>query len=187
MSQNEQVFTAEERRELAVKAVNRLIADAEAKRLLENKELTETDQRCGRRRGHLRSATVAALTALQGLRDKGHIQPGQKVAACSNVKFSGLMANPDSGAHTYSAKAPLHIPNTSSPGLKCITLLPTASTCPATSTPGRVSLGLRSPNSMRKLCGLPFIKPASSGLTEAARTFIKTSLSLGTGLSTSSI
>jgi hypothetical protein len=29
MSQNEEVFTAEERRELAVKAVNRLIADAE--------------------------------------------------------------------------------------------------------------------------------------------------------------
>jgi len=29
MSQNEEVFTAEERRELAMKAVNRLIADAE--------------------------------------------------------------------------------------------------------------------------------------------------------------
>ena len=29
MSQNEEVFTAEEKRELAVKAVNRLIADAE--------------------------------------------------------------------------------------------------------------------------------------------------------------
>jgi hypothetical protein len=44
MSQNE--FTAEERRELAVKAVNRLIADAEAKRLLENKELAETIAAC---------------------------------------------------------------------------------------------------------------------------------------------
>jgi hypothetical protein len=44
MSQNE--FTAEERRVLAVKAVNRLIADAEAKRLLENKELTETIAAC---------------------------------------------------------------------------------------------------------------------------------------------
>src|SRR5215467_8600538 len=27
-------------------------------------------------------------------------------AACSNVKLSGLMANPDSGAHTYSAEGP---------------------------------------------------------------------------------
>ena len=46
ISQNEEVFTAEERHELAVKAVNRLIADAEAKRLLENKELTETIAAC---------------------------------------------------------------------------------------------------------------------------------------------
>jgi hypothetical protein len=46
MNQNEEVFTAEQRRELAVKAVNRLIADAEAKRLLENKELTETIAAC---------------------------------------------------------------------------------------------------------------------------------------------
>ena len=42
MSQNEEVFSAEERRAIAVKAVNRLIADAEAKRLPENKELAET-------------------------------------------------------------------------------------------------------------------------------------------------
>ncbi len=46
MSQNEEVFTEQERRELAVNAVNRLIADAEAKRLLENKELTETIAAC---------------------------------------------------------------------------------------------------------------------------------------------
>jgi hypothetical protein len=46
MSQNEEVFTTEERRELAVKAVNRLIADAEAKRLMENKELAETIAAC---------------------------------------------------------------------------------------------------------------------------------------------
>ena len=46
MSQNQEAFTAEERRELAVKAVNRLIADAEAKRLLENKELAETITVC---------------------------------------------------------------------------------------------------------------------------------------------
>jgi hypothetical protein len=46
MSRKEEVFTAEERRELALKAVNRLIADAEAKRLLENKELAETIAAC---------------------------------------------------------------------------------------------------------------------------------------------
>jgi hypothetical protein len=51
MSQNEEVFIEEERRELAVKAVNRLIADAEAKRLLENKELTETIAACIREAG----------------------------------------------------------------------------------------------------------------------------------------
>jgi hypothetical protein len=46
MSQNEEEFTTEERGELAVKAVNRLTADAQAKRLLENKELTETIAAC---------------------------------------------------------------------------------------------------------------------------------------------
>ena len=46
MSQNKEEFTTEERRELAVKAVNRLTADAQAKRLLENKELTETIVAC---------------------------------------------------------------------------------------------------------------------------------------------
>ena len=44
MSQNEKEFSAEERREIAVKAVNRLITDAEAKRLLGNKELAETNR-----------------------------------------------------------------------------------------------------------------------------------------------
>jgi hypothetical protein len=57
MSQNEEVFTAEERHDLAVKAVNRLIADVEAKRLLENKELTETIAACVGEAGerHLRA------------------------------------------------------------------------------------------------------------------------------------
>ena len=36
----------EDRRELAVKAVNRLIADVEAKRLLQNKELAEVIAAC---------------------------------------------------------------------------------------------------------------------------------------------
>lgn len=51
MSQNEVVFTVEERRELAVKAVKRLIADAEAKRLLENQEVAETIAACIREAG----------------------------------------------------------------------------------------------------------------------------------------
>src|SRR5713101_5164859 len=78
------------------------------------------------------------------------------------------------GSTCILAKAPPHAPNTSSPGLNCVTFLPTASTWPATSRPGRAIVGLRSPNSMRRLYGLPFIKRQSSGLTEAARTFIKT-------------
>src|SRR5260370_25069408 len=39
-----------------------------------------------------------------------------------------LMANADSRAHRYSAKAPLHRPKTASPGLNWVTFLPTAST-----------------------------------------------------------
>jgi len=61
MSQNEEVFTAEEKRALAAKAVNRLIADAEAKRLLENKELAETIAAC------IREADEQRLRALKWL------------------------------------------------------------------------------------------------------------------------
>jgi hypothetical protein len=45
MSQNEEVFTGEQRR------VNRLIADAEPKRPLDNKELAETIAACIREAG----------------------------------------------------------------------------------------------------------------------------------------
>ena len=57
MSQKKEEFNAKERRELAVKAVNRLISDAEAKRVMENKELTETIAACIREAGekHLRA------------------------------------------------------------------------------------------------------------------------------------
>src|SRR5450755_2827047 len=90
-------------------------------------------------------------------------------AACSNVTLSGFMTNVDSGAHTYSAKLPwrwlqalapeacglsIQTPNTSSPGLNCVTFLPAASTTPDTSTPGRpgcVTVGLGSPNATRKM------------------------------------
>src|ERR1035438_5364851 len=107
-------------------------------------------------------------------------------AACSNVMFSGFTTNADSEVHTYSAKAPRQLPNTSSPGLNCVTFLPTASTSPATSTPSRVIFGLRSPAAMRTRYGTPLMKCQSSGLTEAARTFIRTSSSPATGFSISS-
>lgn len=46
MSDKNEVFSAEERRALAVKAVSRLIVDVETKRLLENKELAEVIAVC---------------------------------------------------------------------------------------------------------------------------------------------
>src|ERR1035438_9199058 len=91
-------------------------------------------------------------------------------AACSNVTLFGFMTNADSEVHAYSANAPRHVPNTSSLGLNWVTFLPTASTWPATSTPSRVTFGLRRPVIMRTKYGVPLIKCQSSGLTEAART-----------------
>jgi hypothetical protein len=52
--------------------------------------------------------------------------------------------------------------------------------------PGRVTVGLRRPNTMRKMYGTPFSEPQSSGLTDAARTLTKTSLSPAAGFSISS-
>src|SRR6185503_433772 len=54
----------------------------------------------------------------------------------------GFSATPRlSRTTTYSATAPSAPPNTSSPGLKRVTSLPTASTTPAKSTPTRESPG----------------------------------------------
>ena len=75
MNQNEEVFTAEERRDLAVKAVNRLIADAEESasfrryvvpdaRLRENKELAEFIAVC------IRETALPRLQALKRLLDQ---------------------------------------------------------------------------------------------------------------------
>ena len=61
MSQNKEGFTAKERRELAIKAVNRLIADAEAKRVLENKELTKIIEACIREAGERQLRTLKWL------------------------------------------------------------------------------------------------------------------------------
>jgi hypothetical protein len=67
-------------------------------------------------------------------------------AACSKLRLAGLAAKWSSPAQAYSAKEPSHQPNTSSPGWNRVTLLPTASTRPATSMPRTGSLGLRSPS-----------------------------------------
>src|SRR2546430_2106788 len=78
--------------------------------------------------------------------------------------LAGFRANLSSVAHAYSAKAPRDTPNTSSPGLNSVTFLPTASTWPATSTPSRLSFGVRSPG-MRRINGAPLIVNKSSGFT----------------------
>src|SRR5206468_5173624 len=106
-------------------------------------------------------------------------------AACSNETFGGLMTSDRSEGHAYSAREPRQVPNTSSPGLNCVTFLPTASTWPATSRPSRVSLGLRNPK-IKRLSHASRIMYASSALSEAARTLISTCSSVGTGFSTSS-
>ena len=71
--------------------------------------------------------------------------------ACSNVMLAGFRATPFSETETYSAKAPVFQPNTSSPGLNCVTFFPTASIVPAKSTPIRVTLGLRKPTPSRMM------------------------------------
>ena len=58
-------------------------------------------------------------------------------------------------ADAYSAKAPVHHPNTSSPGRTPFTSLPTASTVPAMSVPGTRFFGLRSPVAIRMRYGEP--------------------------------
>src|SRR5947209_141711 len=95
------------------------------------------------------------------------------------------MTNADWEAQVYSAKAPPHKPKTESPGLNCVTLLPTASTWPATSRPGRLIFDLLVADSMRRRNGC-LAEPESIGLTEAARTRIKTSSSPAVGFSISS-
>jgi hypothetical protein len=61
VTENEGSLTFEERRSVAVKAVNRLIADAEAKRLLQNRELAEVIAAC------IQDSTSAQLRTLKWL------------------------------------------------------------------------------------------------------------------------
>src|SRR5512132_3803245 len=62
-------------------------------------------------------------------------------AACSKVRLAGLGASWLLGTEAYSANEPSHQPKTSSPDWACVTLLPTASMCPATSKPGTGCFG----------------------------------------------
>src|SRR6266850_53782 len=78
------------------------------------------------------------------------VNPAQATApACSNVTLAGLITNPRSRAHAYSAREGRPTPKTSSPGLNCVTFLPTLSTVPATSLPSPVFSGVRSPDLRR--------------------------------------
>lgn len=61
MNQKEETFTLEERHVIAVRAVNRLIADTEAKRLRENKELAKVIAVC------IRETTSSQLRTLKWL------------------------------------------------------------------------------------------------------------------------
>jgi hypothetical protein len=70
-------------------------------------------------------------------------------AACSKVRFDGLRASLLSRAAANSANEPLLTPNTSSPGWKRVTSLPTATTTPATSRPGTGFFGARRPTARR--------------------------------------
>src|SRR6185437_4091690 len=76
-------------------------------------------------------------------------------ADCSDVRLVGSGRRSLAAAHAYSANAPLHQPNTSSPGRNSLTLRPTASTRPAISSPGISRLGPRNPATNRITYGTP--------------------------------
>ena len=67
-------------------------------------------------------------------------------AACSNVSLAGFGTSLSCGVTASSAKEPVsHVPMTSSPALKRVTLGPTASTVPARSHPRTRTFGPRNP------------------------------------------
>src|SRR6266404_381104 len=84
------------------------------------------------------------------------------------------------------SEAPDLPPNTSSPSLNRLTFLPTASTVPAKSTPSRGFSGFPKPSSRRTRYGVPSTSCQSRGLTDAACTLTRTSLSAAVGLAMSS-
>ena len=105
-------------------------------------------------------------------------------AACSNETFAGLWASLSSRAAAYSAKEPRLIPNTSSPTANLVTAEPTATTVPATSTPGTRFFGPRNPNPMTRIrYGVPVIRCQVPRSRPAACTRSSTSWSAISGRS----
>jgi hypothetical protein len=87
-------------------------------------------------------------------------------AARSNVRLAGLRASASSAAQAYSPMgAPLHQPNTSSPGRNCVTSGPIASTYPATSVPRNLAFG---PGSSVWACGCRWTNGTRRGARECA-------------------
>ena len=74
--------------------------------------------------------------------------------------------------------------NTSSPGLKRVTLRPVAATRPAMSDPSTWCRGRNGPP-MREYSGLPRSTSQSEAFSDTARTFTSTWPSPGTGMSVS--
>ena len=123
------------------------------------------------------------------------MSPSQTAAASSKETLAGLcVVGQDSGRHTYSACAPkwrrdtpkTASPKTASPGANAQTLVPTASTSPASSLPRMIARGRRRPLNGLATSGSPRRKPQSVRFTVVARTRISTSSYAGTGLGRSS-
>ena len=76
-------------------------------------------------------------------------------AACSKLSPAGLCTILVSVARANWASEPGAVPNTSSPILKRVTLEPTATTRPATSTPRAGFFGSSKPVSNRMTYGVP--------------------------------
>ena len=108
-------------------------------------------------------------------------------AAWSKERFAGLGASLSVRTRAYSANEPSQMPNTSSPGSKPVTSVPTASTVPARLRPGLEYFGRRSPKPARRIgYGRPAITCQVPRSTLAACTRTRTSSSPIVGLSISS-
>src|ERR687891_426511 len=114
-------------------------------------------------------------------------------AASSNASPAGFLMSCDAGTTVNSANVPgmarvlpHEDPNTSSPGRRSVTFVPTASTTPATSVPRTGVRGRRSPDLSRTMYGTPVTVIQSGVFTLVACTRIRTSSSPTDGRSTSS-
>jgi len=106
------------------------------------------------------SVDVAVVAKrLEGNRS-GHGDGG----ACSKLRSDGLIARPFSQAAAYSAKAPRHQPNTSSPG-RIVSRRRRRLYLPATSVLGIPSLGCANPymGAGRAMYGRPPMTPSRPG------------------------